>query len=128
MISRKDSGRISQTDDDERQISDCEKQLRQYVELRQNHYEQFVTGEIDRDTYLEIKNDCGANIEKLNNKLTMLAQEKRDKLTDQKLITVAKDALSVTASARANVDALIEKIFVYPGNHIEIQWRVPNFA
>ncbi len=36
--------------------------------------------------------------------------------------------MALTANHKDIVDALIEKVFVFPGNHIEIQWKFTNFA
>jgi hypothetical protein len=104
------------------QISECRQQLQRYMELRQKYYEQYVTHEIDRDMYMKMKSECGSGIDRLNNQLALLTQDERDRQAAQRLISVAQDVLSVSASARANVDALVEKVLVFPGGRIDIRW------
>jgi hypothetical protein len=41
---------------------------------------------------------------------------------------LAKNTLSETATPRDIVNALIDKVLVFPGNHIEIYWKFSNFA
>ena len=105
----------------ERQINEC-------VEQRQRYYEQFVMREIDRETHQSLKADCAARIERLKNQLAALVQYERDKKSAQKSAALAKQAISESASAKEIVDALIERVLVFPGDRIEIQWKVADFA
>lgn len=56
---------------DEKRISECEKQIRQYVEQRQKYYEQFIQGEIDRDFFKQLKDECVVQIDKANSRLAL---------------------------------------------------------
>ena len=111
-----------------RQMDDCEKQINQLAEQRQQCYERFLTGEISRDTFQLLKADYTAQIGRLNNQLALLKQAERDKEADKKAATAAKGAMSETATPRDIVNALVEKVLVFPGNHIEIHWKFANFA
>jgi hypothetical protein len=56
------------------QISDYEIQMNSLMEQRKLHYEQFITREIDRQTYLSVKSDCTEQIERLNERLSLYRQ------------------------------------------------------
>lgn len=106
----------------------CEKQIRQWIEQRQIYYEQFVLGEIDRDTHMRLKSECTAQLDRLNNQLALLKQAARDKLANQKAVAFTNKVVDKRLSHNDIVDALIDKIHVFPGNRIEIQWKFVNFA
>ena len=108
--------------------ADFEKQIRECVEQRQQYYEQFVLREIDRDTHQSLKAGCAARIDRLKNQLAVARQTERDKQTAQKTAAIAKHVMSEAATPKEIVDTLIEKVLVFPGNKIEIQWKIADFA
>ena len=55
-------------------------------------------------------------------------QTARKREADKKTAALAKDALSETVEPKDIVDALVEKVLVFPGNQIEIHWKFANFA
>ena len=98
------------------------------MERRQQCYERFLNREIDRDTFQSVKAGYAAQIERLNNQLAILRQTERDKGAYKKAVVFAKEIVNETATHREIVEALIDKIHVFPGNNIEIHWKVANFA
>jgi len=127
-LESEDISGLHKTNDIERRSSECEKQIRQWVEQRQKYYEQFVLGEIDRDTHTELKNECTLQLERLNNQLAILKQTELDKQANKKAVVLAKESLSDTATPQDIVNALVDKILVFPENRIEIRWNFVNFA
>ena len=113
---------------DERQKGEFENQISQLASRRQQCYEQFVCGEIDRDTFQSIKSDCTTQIERMNNQLSILKQAEQDKGANKKAATLAQNALNKTATPKDIVNALVEKVLVFPNNHVEIRWKFANFA
>ena len=113
---------------DERRAADCEEKIRQYEEQRQNCYEQFVQNEIENDAYQSLKKECSANIDKLKNQLAVFKQTECDKQANQKTAVIAKEILNEKATPKDIVNALVEKILVFPDNRIEILWKFANFA
>ena len=111
-----------------RSMDDYEKQIYQLAERRQQCYEQFLSGEVGRDAFQSLKTDYTAQIDRLNNQLALLKQAERDKEADKKAVSAAKGALSEKATPRDVVDALVDKVLVFPGNHVEIHWKFANFA
>ena len=118
---RKTSAGMKQTDD-------FEKQIRRLVEQRQQCYEQFMRREIDGDTFQSLKADYATQIDRLNHQLTAVKQTENDRDAYKKTAALAKDVLRETAVPRDIINALVEKVSVFPGNHIEIQWKFAYFA
>jgi DNA invertase Pin-like site-specific DNA recombinase len=128
VLTSDDLSGFRKSSEDIRINGDYEKQVLQLTKLRQECYEQFVSGEIDRDAFQMLKADYTAQIDKLNNQLAVLKQVERDNNANKKVESHAKNALSETAAPRDIVNALIDKVFVFPNNHIEIRWKFANFA
>ena len=47
---------------------------------------------------------------------------------NQGVMAVAKKVASESTSPRELVEALIDKVYVSPGNRIEVLWRISDFA
>jgi len=105
-----------------------EQQISQLSYQRQHSYEQFVSSEISKDTFQALKTDYTAQIDRLNNQLSLLKQAEQKKGANQRAEALAKNALSETATPRDIVEALVEKVIVFPNNHVEISWKFANFA
>ena len=128
VLNTSDLSGFRKIDTNVRRIDECEKQLNHLVEQRQACYEKFIGQEISREEYQSIKSDCAAQIERLNNQLALLRQLERDKDAHKKAAGLAKVAFDETATPRDIVKALVDKIFVSPGNQIAIRWKFANFA
>jgi hypothetical protein len=107
--------------------ADCETQIRQYEEQRQKFYEQFVQGEIDRDTFNTKKGECAEQIDKLKQRIAFLKQAENDKQANKKVKSAAKDVYNESATPKDIVNALVEKVLVFPGSSIEIVWKFADF-
>ena len=112
---------------DEKRMAECNKKIARYVEQQQAHYEQLVLHEIDRDTYRTLSDECTAQLDIWKRQLALCRQSERDRQADKKVMAIAKEALSETAAPRDIVEALVDKVFVSPGNRIEIHWKMANF-
>ena len=128
VIGSGDLSQFRKPSDSARQIAERERQIRQYVERRQECYERFVLRKIDKEAYQSQKSDYTAQIERLENQLSLLRQAARDKLANQKAVALANEVMGESLSHKDVVDALIDKIHVFPGNHIEIRWKVADFT
>jgi len=119
---------LRKTSGNAQQIAECGKRLKSLMEQRQQYYEQFITGEIDRATHQKLKNDCTAQIERLNNQLATYRQSANDQQANQRTAEIAKSVMSESTSSKEVVDMLIDKIHVFPDNHLEITWKVSGFT
>jgi hypothetical protein len=108
--------------------AEYERQIKYIAEQSQTIFERFVTREIDKETYLSVKNDYAAQLNTLNKQLALNRQMEDDSKAKQKIASQTKTALTENYAPKDLVDLLIEKIHVSPGNHIEIFWKVAGFA
>jgi hypothetical protein len=108
--------------------ADIIKQINTLSAQRQHYFESFMGLEIDRATFQSMKANFTQQIDRLTQQLNVSRQMARKRDADKKTANLAKDALSGTANHKDLVDALVEKVFVFPGNHIEIHWKFADFA
>jgi hypothetical protein len=128
ILNSTDLSVIRKTSGNAQQIADCDKAIKALIVKRQSHYEQFITGDIDRQTHQSLKTDCTAQIERLSKQLSMCRQSVFDSQAFQKTTACAKTVLNGSTTEQAIVDMLIEKIHVFPNDHIEITWKVSGFS
>lgn len=119
---------LRRLDTDDKRLEDAAKKIRQCTEERQQIYERFVRHEIDADTFKAQKHDCAAQLDRLNRQVELIKQAARDRQAGLKSAELAKHVLSDAATPRELVEALVDKVFVFPGNKIEIRWKVADFA
>jgi hypothetical protein len=111
----------------EQKLFDYEKRILECEEKRQRIYERFILREIDRAEYLKFKTECADEIDKLNNQLAILKQSERNKMVNAKLVEIAKEVKSKSEISREMVEALIEKVLVFPDKRVEIVWKIADF-
>jgi DNA invertase Pin-like site-specific DNA recombinase len=128
ILASGDAAELRKVGDNGRRIADFEKEVAKCVEERQRAYEQFVTRAIDRDTYLALKTDCAERIDRLNNQIAVSRQAERDRQSGVKTAALAKEVISESLTPRELVETLIDKVLVFPGDRLEIQWRVADFS
>jgi len=87
-----------------------------------------VNSEIDRNTFCMQIAEYTEHINKLNNQLTILQQTEQSMNTNKQVGVLAKKAMSKKSTLGDIVNALIEKVYVYPDNCIEIRWKFDSFA
>ena len=89
-------------------------------EAKRNLYERFVLSEISAEDYRREKIALDEKISHLTQICTVIFQEEQRKKVAKKI--VIEDALT-----RSLVDLLIEKVLIYPGEKIQIEWKIKNF-
>jgi hypothetical protein len=128
VIGTEDLSKFRKTSADEKQAAEYKKQIRECEEQRQQCYEQFVLHEINHDVFMERKKECAAQIDRLNQRLDLIRQAGRDGQAKQKAVELAKTVVNESLSQREVINTLIDKILVFPGNRLEIQWKVSDFT
>jgi len=119
---------LSPKSDAGNEIKDYSKRITEYNEQRQRHYESFVMGEIDREEYLKLKNECSEKIDRLNRQVAAISAEERAREADQYLLELAKRSVDANVPHKEIIDALIEKVHVFPDKRIEIEWKIADFT
>ena len=110
------------------QVFECEERIKKLKKQNQTYYEQFVNKEIDRESYHLLKEDSSKQLEWLNNQLELHRQCGRAEREHEELATYAKDALNATTSSKDLVEALVEKVHIFPDYRMEIIWKVSGFG
>ena len=126
-----ESGDLSafrKTGDGKGQLAEHEKLIKQLGEQRQTVYEQFVMGEIERVTYRKIKTDLAAQIDRLKNMIAATKQSELESHTTRDAAEQVKAVLGETLTTREIVEALVEKVHVFPNDHLEITWKFVAFS
>jgi DNA invertase Pin-like site-specific DNA recombinase len=103
-------------------------QIKYWINQRQKCYEQLILNEIDRDTHMKMMGEYTVNLNRINNQLAIIKQSEQNSNTITKINALAKEAFNETASPSDIVNALVDRVFVFPGNRIEIHWKFANFA
>lgn len=116
---------LSKQSEYERQIEDCRLQKRHL-------YERLLRQEFDVDAYRKQKAVYDAELNRLTQVHTALAahtaQTRMDSETRTGLKKLARDVTEANGLTAAQADALIERVNIYPGNQLEIIWKLKDFC
>jgi DNA invertase Pin-like site-specific DNA recombinase len=112
--------------------SEVEKQIEICQDEKRRLYERLILGEIDAAGYKAIKTKIESEIDRLKSINTSLIAENEKlysvKAINEKLFVAAKNASSEESLTSHLVNMLISKVSVFPGNRIEIAWKVSGFG
>ena len=114
--------------DSGREQTDIKSRIAEINTTRQQHYESYILRKIDRVEFLKLKNECSVEIDRLEKQVAAVkaeSQSRADMLTTR---TIAEQAIAETVAHKEIVDALIDKVFIFPDNRIEIVWKIADFA
>ena len=114
------------------QRSEYEKMIQRVQTEKRKLYERLILGEITADEYKDEKTTLGTELTRLNGAYTLISADaarlSEEKKTNDALASTAEDVFREDRLTRPLVDVLIEKVYVYPGDHIEVVWKVADFA
>lgn len=114
------------------QLADMEKQIAACQKEKQILYEQLLTGKITLEEYKKLKQETDTKVENYRvqyNKYRQSAEQTRLE-NDEKLknLQIAKTAKKENTLTQALADMLIDKVYVYPDNRLEIEWIIKDFC
>lgn len=94
--------------------------------------EQLLTGKITLEEYKKLKQEIDTKVENYRvqyNKYRQSAEQTRleneEKLKTLQTVKTAKKENTLTQSL---ADMLIDKVYVYPDNRLEIEWKIKDFC
>ncbi|MDR0223267.1 MAG: recombinase family protein [Oscillospiraceae bacterium] len=96
ILTALDLNELSAKGDIKQELAEYEKRIENCNEQRQKLYERFILREITRDEYLALKNECSAEIDRLNKQVAAVKAEARAKEADKSLLKLAKQTVSDT--------------------------------
>ena len=114
------------------QQSEYEKRIAALREAKRRLYENLILGALAADEYKTKKSAIDAELNRLKRAYDSLKAETAvmvaAKSSDDEIRRLAESASGESKLSRAIMELLIEKIYVYPDNRVEIMWKVANFA
>ena len=113
------------------QEAEYAKQQERLHDEKRSLYEQLIIGKIDTSAYKTKKAVFDADMERLKRALdtlkadaAMISAAKASKEELKKIADIAINAESLTGPL---VDLLIDRVYIYPGNHVEIVWKNEDY-
>jgi len=112
--------------------SKYEKLIRDCKEMKKRLYEQYLLREIDLESYREQKTVYDTKLKEVSGIYASLSsqtsQMKMDSEAQLKRLKLAKDISNETSLTQTLADTLIDKIYIYPDNRVEIVWGIQDFC
>jgi len=106
--------------------------IEECLEQKRTLYERFLTREISLEEYREQKAGIDRELDRLREihsamkvQITQMQMDEKAKSARTELAREITGANSLTAGL---ADTLIDRVYVYPGNQVEIVWKMKDFC
>jgi hypothetical protein len=127
-----DINAVGETDFKSEQQSEYEKKIAHVQSEKRELYEQFVSKEISGGDYKNKKSELDEEFSRLTGIYSALTAETARMSAEKKksgiLTQSAENILCANNLTRSLADSLIEKVYVYPANHITVEWKISDFC
>ena len=114
------------------ELNGCNKQVENYKAHKRMLYEQLLLQEITMDEYKARKAEIDGELARLDQIYTTLqAQTEQAQMNEdakQARWTLAKKVIGSNGLTTELVDKLIERMYIYLGNQVEIVWKMKDFC
>ena len=114
------------------ELADYENRLGTLHEDKRNLYERMVLGEIDAETYMRGRDkidtvlaQCQRSYDALKSQILQIGAANEESDMARAAATKANETGKLT---RSLAEMLIDKVYIYPGNRVEVQWKIPEFS
>ena len=125
-------GLVNSLDRTAAHLAEIENQIAACQDEKCRLYERLTLGEIGAETYKSEKASVEENIGRLDTALSKLVADNEKNLAvkaaNDDLRKAAESASAEKTLTRPLVDALISKVYIYPGERVEIEWKVAGFG
>jgi len=112
--------------------SEYEKRIQGLGERKRFLYERFLTQEISLDEYKAQKAEYDGEISDLSRVLSSMAADithmGMDTAEMVKLQEVASEITDESQLTQELADRLIDRVHIFPGNQIEVDWKMKDFC
>lgn len=110
---------------------ECEKQFELISQHKQNLYEKYLLGELSLEDYKEQKAFDDVELVHIKNTCaTIMAQARKEKTdcdTETRKLEIVKAISDETTLTVALAEKVVDKVYLYPGNRIEISYLISDF-
>jgi DNA invertase Pin-like site-specific DNA recombinase len=114
------------------QQAEYERLIEKQRDRKRTLYERYVLREIDAAAFKAEKAMADTELDRMTRALNTLKAETAVKsaaiAAENELRNTAQTALAESKLTRPLVDLLIDKVYIYPGDHVEIEWKIADFA
>ena len=112
--------------------NECGDQVENCLEEKRKLYEQFLLKQISLEEYKKQGAAIDVELNRLKQIQSILAAQTTQMQMDEKAksarIELAREITSVSGLTAGLADALIDRVYVYPGNQVEITWKMKDFC
>ena len=113
------------------QQAEHEEKLHSIQDSKRQLYEQYALGEIDLETYQERKAVYDAELVQAKNVHAAITAQTKQIQSDYeaklKQREIVREVGSADTLTQALIDRLISKVYIFPGNRIEIEYVTQDF-
>ena len=112
--------------------NECGNQVERCMEQKQKLYEQFLLLEISLEAYKQQRAAVDAKLDRLRQVQSVLTaqttQMQMDEQAKSARTKLAREITSASGLTAGLADALIDRVYVYPGSQVEITWKINDFC
>ncbi len=122
---------VKSYDDNIQKKIDYENLIKEYYKNKRNLYEKLLLKEIDLQMYNELKSEYDNKISSVKNSLSEISLQSEMLKSKKDNMTILKNVADIISNENTFTqtlsDLLINKVFIYPGNRVEVVWKVQGF-
>lgn len=104
--------------------SDYSEKLASIEDAKCTLYEKLVLSEISNDDYTTEKSKLDAEHERTKQMKGIYAKGEASSADNESIRQIVKDTKKLKGLSQQSADALIDKVYVYPGKRIEVAWKL----
>ena len=123
------SENLSNFDVQTAQKAELQKQANLYYEKKKMLYEQYIKGKMKEERFIKVNSELTKELEPIQSKLEeiefQLQYHQKKELFQNQIEKIVKD--DFRSLTQELVDLLIDKIYVFKDNRIEVKWKIQNF-
>ncbi len=106
--------------------------IEEYLEQKRTLYERFLMQEISLEEYRGQKAGIDRELDRLREihsaMKTQIAQMQMDEKAKSARTELAREITGASGLTAELADTLIDRVYVYPGNQVEIVWKMKDFC
>ena len=112
--------------------AEYDKQIENYLDQKRVLYEQFIMKQITIEDYKIQKAAVDSELDRLreihSNLKVRTSQMEMDKKTKSARTELAREVVGAGGLTAGLADTLIDRVYVYPNNQVEIGWKMKDFC
>ncbi|WP_304584805.1 recombinase family protein [Acutalibacter muris] len=132
ILNLPDLSRAGRLDAELAKQTEYDRQIEGYLDQKRLLYERFLLKQISLEDYTSQKTTVDRELERLRELHTTLKARTMQMQIDEKTKSarrkLAQEVVETGKLTAGLVDSLIDKVYVYPGDQVEILWKMKDFC